>query len=288
MFFGARKQSSTDLDFSYFPLRQEPFSTMKSLIRKLSPQTYGTKGGFSTDEKMPMFFDDVFLVSYPRSGNTWLRFILANIVYDEANITFANIHRFSPETGRFEGLESNIRRPRFIKSHEAFNSSFPKVVYIVRDGRDVYVSYYHYLRNKLPAKMSFGDFLIEGAMPCGRWSDHIFSWLDNCVATPFLLVKYEDIHLKSEDTVQRVLDFMGLQVDDISMKCALEKATFHRMKELEITFGRGKYKTGPDTFMRKGRIGDWRNHFGENEKAIFKEKENEALVKLGYEKNAGW
>ena len=84
------------------------------------------------------------------------------------------------------------------------------------------------------------------------------------------------------------MEFIDLEADDASIKSALGKSTFDRMKEIEVRYGRGKYKTGPDTFMRKGEIGDWRNYFGEDEMTIFKEKEKEALVRLQYEKDSNW
>ena len=39
------------------------------------------------------FEDDMFLVSYPRSGNTWVRFLLANLRYPNQSVGFANINR---------------------------------------------------------------------------------------------------------------------------------------------------------------------------------------------------
>ena len=239
-------------------------------------------------EGLKILPDDVFLVSYPRSGNTWLRFVLATVLYKDAEINFTNIHKYSPEVNRFGRDCLGQGMPNFIKSHEHFNPDFPKVVYVVRDGRDVYVSYYHYLKNKLPAGMPFRDFLLWDLKPHGNWADHVGSWLDGVSGQKLLLCKYEEMHLDPVATVRRVCDFSGVDADLESIRIALEKCTYNRMKESEINSGRGKYETGPEVFMRKGQIGDWKNYFADDEKKIFKAKENEALVKLRYEKNATW
>lgn len=242
----------------------------------------------SNNEEPRIFPDDVFLVSYPKSGNTWLRFILANLLHKEANINFTNIHRYCLEMGRLDERHSSTKRPRLIKSHERFNPSFPRVVYIARDGRDVYVSYYHYLKNRLPAETSLKAFLKEPPTPFGRWADHVDSWLGNCTGRALLVIKYEDIYLNSISTVRKVIEFVGIEANDLDIKIALEKATFDKMKGLEVKHGRGKYKTGPDSFMRKGQLGDWRNYFGVDEKRVFKEKENQALIRLQYENDPNW
>src|SRR5713101_9299626 len=91
--------------------------------------------------------DDVFLVSFPKSGNTWTRFLLANLIYPNQPATFANIHRLIPDpAGTTKRDFDRMPRPRIIKSHECFDPRYPRVVYIVRDPRDVAVSQYHYHR----------------------------------------------------------------------------------------------------------------------------------------------
>src|SRR5271167_4419032 len=76
--------------------------------------------------------DDIFLVSFPKSGNTWSRFLLANLLYPERGATFANIHRLvlDPTDTTKRDFE-RMPRPRVIKSHECFDPRFGRVIYIV-------------------------------------------------------------------------------------------------------------------------------------------------------------
>src|SRR5271170_2976990 len=80
---------------------------------------------------LAVYSDDTFIVSYPRSGNTWTRFLVANLVYAGQPVTFANIERLIPDC---EALSSRylkrVARPRIIKSHEYFDPRYKKVIYI--------------------------------------------------------------------------------------------------------------------------------------------------------------
>lgn len=100
--------------------------------------------------------DDIFLVSYPKSGNTWLRFLVANyFVGDQLTVDLRNIEIIVPDIYvhniyYFEKLKG----PRIIKSHELFDPRYGKTIYIVRDPRDVALSYWHFqIKKKLIPKL---------------------------------------------------------------------------------------------------------------------------------------
>ena len=71
---------------------------------------------------------DVFLVSYPRSGNTWLRFLLANALRPE-QATFTTVGEVVPDI--YDETDRELLRrpsPRILKSHEPFDPRYPRVV----------------------------------------------------------------------------------------------------------------------------------------------------------------
>jgi hypothetical protein len=92
-----------------------------------------------------VFPDDIFIVSHPKSGNTWTRFLVANLVYPERNPDFANINDLipDPEDMAKRDLE-RASRPRILKSRQYFDPRYPKLIYVVRDPRDVVVSEYYF------------------------------------------------------------------------------------------------------------------------------------------------
>src|SRR5579884_4296147 len=133
---------------------------------------------------LTVFPDDVFLVSYPRSGNTWTRFLIGNLIYDGDPITFANVEARIPEIHLFPDWKlRSLPRPRVLKSHEYFHPRYRTTIYIVRDPRDVAVSTYHYSikRRTIPEDQPIADFIprfLKGEffVDWGTWAEHVASW----------------------------------------------------------------------------------------------------------------
>src|SRR5215472_10086604 len=94
--------------------------------------------------KLAVYPDDTFIVSYPRSGNTWTRFLIANLLHPDEPVTFANIETIIPDTSALSSRAlKRVPRPRLIKTHEYFEPRYRKVIYLVRDPRDMAVSLYN-------------------------------------------------------------------------------------------------------------------------------------------------
>ena len=113
-------------------------------------------------EDVLSYDDDVWIVSYPKSGNTWTRFLIANLVSGGELVDWSNIEQRVPDIYITKDVKlRKFARPRYLKSHEAYRPSYRRVVFIVRDPRDVAVSYYHFVRktNMLPPDATMDDFM---------------------------------------------------------------------------------------------------------------------------------
>jgi hypothetical protein len=230
----------------------------------------------------------VFIVSYPKSGNTWLRFLLANLLNEQDEINFYTVHKYIPEVGKQKDIVKTLKRPRIMKSHAPYIKEYPKVIYLIRDGRDVYVSYYFHRLKQLAPGCSFEEFLKrQDHYPC-TWGEHVSSWLFGPPRSNLLLVKYEDLIRDSRQQLNRIANYLGIMRTEDQLKSASEKSSFDNMRRLELEQGRLYKDQGPKVFMRKGKSGDWNDFFGQDEKSIFKSREGHILIKLGYENNDKW
>jgi estrone sulfotransferase len=235
-----------------------------------------------------LYPDDVFIVSYPKSGNTWLRFLIANLLIQEEEINFHTVHNYIPEVGKQEKIIETLERPRIMKSHAPYIREYSKVIYLIRDGRDVYVSYYFHKLNQLPSGCTFREFLKrQDHYPC-TWGEHVSSWLFSLSPSNLLLVRYEDLIRDCPKELKRIASYLGLDRTANQLSLASEKSSFDNMRRIELVKGRLYKDQGPKVFMRKGKSGDWKDFFGQDEKTVFKSREGHILLKLGYEINDRW
>lgn len=236
----------------------------------------------------------IFLVSYPKSGNTWVRFLIANYLTNNGSINFQNLSDFCPEyETESSGSKRRNQEPIIFKSHSAFSSKFKKVIYIVRDGRDVAVSYYFYhlkfiLKNK---QISFSEFLKRfnnGNVNYGSWNNHVNNWISN-KPRQFLLIKYEDLFLKTEGELIKILKFINLPIDKKKVTSAIHASKFEEMAKIENKQIKDIPKLSDSdiqiSFMRKGEIGDYVNYFNDDMEAEFWQVQGETMKQMGYYKN---
>jgi hypothetical protein len=177
-----------------------------------------------------------------------------------------------------------------MKTHALHTPEYPKVVYVVRDGRDVYVSYYYHRLHRLAEGTTFSEFLRrEDHFPC-LWGQHVQSWLGAKSADQHVLfVKYEDLYQNCAEQLRRIVLFLGLESTADRFNEAVQVSSFDCMRRAEIEHGRpAKGKDGPDLFVRKGQPGNWQEHFAPADRAFFKSREGAILIELGYELDDHW
>ncbi|MGO8793595.1 MAG: sulfotransferase domain-containing protein [Candidatus Sulfotelmatobacter sp.] len=217
-----------------------------------------------------VYADDTFLVSYPKSGNTWVRFLLANLLHPEETVGFSNINRLLPAPGvSSKRFLRKLPRPRILKSHEAFDVRFRKVIYLVRDPRDVAVSEYHfdlkkrYIDSTVSLEQFVKRFIAGQTAGYGSWWEHAAGWIAARHGSPgFLLVRYEDLLADSEGETARIAEFLGIQASPERLRGAVERSSADRMRKLEKQQAdrwTGTRDTRQDIpFVRAATAGGWR------------------------------
>lgn len=227
-------------------------------------------GYYPPGRQVRVYDDDIFLVSYPKSGSTWLRFLIASLKCGQDRVDFTNVDQVIPDI--YQDVEKKLqalKRPRIIKSHEYFEPRYQKVIYVVRDPRDVAVSYYyHHIKQRLiPNDLRIEEFVdpfLAGTLdPYGSWQDHVGGW---CRArtdrTDFLLLRYEDLSRFAEEELRRVAEFLRLEVTRTQLCAALERCSFEEMRRLEQRQAhlneRLRGSRQEILFIRSATVGGWR------------------------------
>jgi len=246
-----------------------------------------------------VFPDDIFFVSYPKSGNTWVRFLVANLVYPEKNPDFSNIDRLLPDP---EGMSKRdlegAPRPRILKSHLSFDPRFPKVLYVVRDPRDVVLSSYHFdiKRRAIPEGYPLQEFVsrfvrgeLAGLNPrYGSWHDNVASWYyARRNDSRFLLVAYESLQSQALEEMRRIATFLGVDGNGERLTFAIEQSSARRMRELEKKQGHlwnSTRETQLDKpFVRAAKSGGWKSELPQASVAEIESHWGELMRDLSYE-----
>jgi hypothetical protein len=248
-----------------------------------------------------VFPNDVFLVSYPRSGNTWARFLLGNLIHQDAPVTFSNIESRIPEIyfNRDRFLRQ-LPQPRVLKSHECFQPHYPHVIYIVRDPRDVAVSYYHHnvKAGNIADDYPIGSFIprfIAGEFDrrFGSWRDNVQSWIALRKNDPrFLLLRYEDMKADSSAALRSIVAFLDrsgfpkINSSSEALQRAIELSSPERMRALEKqeagswVLTKGTRSDKP--FVRSATSGGWKSQLPSQSVQEIETAWGELMQSLGY------
>jgi hypothetical protein len=229
---------------------------------------------------------DVFVGSYPRSGSTWLRFMLLEILVGQSS-GFDNTNEMLPDVGKHEaGSPVLPDNGRLIKTHERFRPEYKKAIYLVRDPRDVALSEFAYQKALGYAKDDFDAyverFLSTGVNPFGSWIEHASSWL-NAAETgrgEILHVNFEELKQKPEEQLGRIADFLNMPEVKVRIPTAIENNSLARMKEKEKASPQRASAKG--RFIRSGSAGGWRSSFTERQCQLVQQYAGALMARLGY------
>ena len=193
------------------------------------------------EQTLETYADDTFIVSYPKSGNTWTRFLVASLIHCDQPMTFLKADELIPAIdSHSRRFFRTLPRPRIIKSHFPFHQTYKRVIYIVRDPKDVAVSQYHFQikRNILeeghPLDEWIPRFIAGGTCPYGSWGENVGSWLAARQKNPeFLLLRYEDMIRQTDAELVKIAEFLGIDPTPQRIQWAISQSTADRMRKLE-------------------------------------------------------
>lgn len=229
--------------------------------------------------------DDLWIVSYPKSGSTWTQYIV-HLIHNGGIDDGMRINDAVPwlEAGAHDCSISvkDLIPPRAFKSHMPYErmpcglpSATPcKYIYVARNPKDVATSFfYHYRAYRIPG-MEWKEFIksfLEGRLAFGNYFDHVLGWWSHKDDKNVLFIKYEDMKRDLVTVITQIATFMGYPnipqetVREISQKVAFDKMRDNSTVNQSWT---ERHQGTPD-FFRKGDIGDWRTHFSPEDSKHF-------------------
>ena len=226
----------------------------------------------------------IWLSSFPRSGNTFLR----NILYGVYGLPSSTYHQESSYP-----LDENFGSYPFVKTHAlpssldtaGFSNDLP-AVYLVRDGRDATCSIAHHKANLITPGTKFEDNAREAIVASrgsyfGGWSRNVQDWLERAD----LIIRYEDLTREPLATVERLRRIIDLPEPDSS-----RIPTFEQLKFGVPEYGVGKrqaisedkMRDNARKFFRRGEAGAWKDEMSEELHEFFWSYHGETMSRLGY------
>ncbi|XP_014636768.1 PREDICTED: LOW QUALITY PROTEIN: amine sulfotransferase-like [Ceratotherium simum simum] len=226
--------------------------------------------------------DDVFIITYPKSGTIWSQQLLSLIYFEEHGKRTENLEtvdRVPFLEYNFQNIDFSARpSPHLFSTHlphylvpRGLKNKKAKVIYIYRNPKDVMCLYFHFshkwAENEATTTIEeFMELFLEGKVTGSLWFDHIKSWYEHRSHFHIHFMMDEDMKKDLRNSVLKVCKFLGKELNEEVLDAVVRQATFQNMKYdplanyeniLNSQPGQKKKKA---LFLCKGTIGDWKNH----------------------------
>ena len=247
---------------------------------------------------------EVYFLSYPKAGRTWLRLLVGRALMDElalADLDPLELWELSRHSDRVPRMrvthddDPQLKRPDEVERDKRRYAG-KSVVFLVRNPRDVVISYYFQAskrRDRFAGTPS--EFLRHPVGSLDTILTYYNVWAESrSVPSRFCLVRYEDLHADTMGQLERVLTVLGRSPRCEVLERAVEYARFDNMRALEkknafrSTRLRPADEADPESFKtRKGKVGGYREYLTADDIAWMNERISQRLSPFYAEYLAG-
>ncbi|MEZ4333455.1 MAG: sulfotransferase domain-containing protein [Myxococcota bacterium] len=259
----------------------QPEDRIQWIMKKLLPRSFGIKRKLMHAWKLATA--DYVVVSFPKSGRTWLRATLTFYyaerygLNDPPLLEFANLHYLDRRIPKiyFTHDEEPDRTPAEL-GRDKSRYRRKHVLFVGRDPRDVTVSLYFHRRHRdHDLDHPLFDFMRGERGGLRTTVEFMNIWSEALKSMPHALhISYEAMHAAPEETLSRALRFFGeAEPDGRALRAAIERARFDRLQSLERSgaFASGRLTAGDaedaDSFkVRRGKVGGFKDYFDDGQR----------------------
>lgn len=229
---------------------------------------------------------DIFIVGYPKSGNTWTRFLVAGAIFgiDIELAPSSVVYSLVPDV-HHSHFYQRFCTPTFFKSHRLPQADYRRVIYLMRDGRDVMVSYFHHLSAMGRGGLDIVDFIRDFKPRWGRWHEHVEAWTRNPYGAQMLIVTYEELVRSTLSQLKRICDFAGVERTDDRLQRVVESTSFEALRhheEVDPNFRESRSWPAEARFFRRGQVGSFRDELTQEAQGEFLKQARSMLERFGY------
>jgi hypothetical protein len=230
---------------------------------------------------------DIFLAGYPKSGNTWFQNLITGIHFgvDPELAPDTLIQELVPDI-HFKRYYRRFKTPMFFKTHNLPRPEYKRVIYLVRDGRDVMVSYYHHQMAIMSEKIDFMAMVRDGkGLFPGKWHKHVQAWDANPYNAEKIIIKYENLKQDPLTVLTQFCDFAQIERDQTFLRHVIDQTEFAKLQAKERDdhmFFANEVWPKNQKFFRRGSVGSYKDEMPPDVLEIFLRDANPMLKEMGY------
>ncbi len=170
-------------------------------------------------------------VSYPKSGRSWLRYMLRVAGHGEAVRFHHDGFEFNDGRKPAHNFELSARLRRY--------AADDRVIYLERDPRDVMVSLYHQVTGRFADffdyRGSISEFLRDDYFGASTLAEFRRMWRTVLMERSYLHLTYEEMHADTVRALRRVLSYLELDASDADIAASVEQGRFENMQSVEMS-----------------------------------------------------
>lgn len=230
---------------------------------------------------------DVYIVSYPKSGRTWLRVILGKIICEQFKIDekyLLNTIKLTLMAGCTtinwihdgSGLGEGYHFRKFRTDKSIFSQK--KIIFLYRDPHDVMVSSYFHATKRIQKFTKFQGNISEFIRSQGFGIEKLITfyniwYVNRHIPKDFLLVKYEELHHDTLETIKKIINYINLKdIDEELIIKAINFGSFDNMKKIEYNQSlkskimvASKQDDNESYKVRKGKVGGYIDYLNQDD-----------------------